>query len=210
MEIFIKETMLCFIMNKIELKAIIIDQNKRKQEENLADRDLFDKLESYIKNDLIIIISGVRRCGKSTLLSQIRKKHPGYYINFDDERLINFKVEDFQILEELFIELYGEKKIFYFDEIQNIPIWERFVRRLHDERKKVFITGSNASMLSRELGTHLTGRYLGLELFPFSFKEFLNLKNVELNKNSLYLKAERAKIKTILKIIFLKGGFLNI
>ncbi len=143
-------------MDKTELKEIIIDQNNRPEEKNLIGREIFSKVESYIKNDSVIIISGIRRCGKSTLLSQIRKKHPGYYLNFDDERLINFKVEDFKALEELFIELYGEKNIFYFDEIQNIPKWERFVRRLHDERKKVFITGSNASMLSRELVTHLT------------------------------------------------------
>src|SRR3989338_4474567 len=152
-------------MNRTELKEIIVDQNSRKEPEDLEDRGLFSNVESRFKNDFIIIISGIRRCGKSTLLNQIRKKYSGYFLNFDDERLINFKIEDFKILEELFIELYGEKKIFYFDEIQNIPMWERFVRRLYDERKKVFITGSNASMLSRELWTHLTGRYLMLQMF---------------------------------------------
>jgi len=194
-------------MNKTELKEIIIDQNNRKEQEDLVDRELFSKIESYIKNDFVIIISGIRRCGKSTLLSQIRKKHVGYYLNFDDERLINFKIEDFQILEELFIELYGEKKIFYFDEIQNIPMWERFVRRLHDERKKVFITGSNASMLSKELGTHLTGRYLMLQMFPFSFKEFLSLRKFELDEKSAYLTASRAKIKKNFSDYFINGGF---
>ena len=194
-------------MNKTDLKAILIDQNNRKEQEDLVIRELFSKVESYIKNDFVIIISGIRRCGKSTLLGQIRKKYSGYYLNFDDERLINFKVEDFQVLEELFIELYGEKNIFYFDEIQNIPMWERFVRRLHDQRKKVFITGSNASMLSKELGTHLTGRYLMLQMFPFSFKEFLQLNKFELNKESLFLMSSKAKIKNYFKDYFINGGF---
>ena len=194
-------------MNRTELKEIILDQNSRQEQENLVDREIFSKVESYIKNDFVIIISGIRRCGKSTLLAQIRKKHSGYYLNFDDERLINFKVEDFKILEELFIELYGEKKMFYFDEIQNIPMWEMFVRRLHDERKKVFITGSNASILSRELGTHLTGRHLMLQMFPFSFKEFLYLKKFELNKNSVYITVSRAKIKKNFADYFISGGF---
>ena len=194
-------------MNRTELKEIILDQNSRQEQENLVDREIFSKVESYIKNDFVIIISGIRRCGKSTLLAQIRKKHSGYYLNFDDERLINFKVEDFKILEELFIELYGEKKMFYFDEIQNIPMWEMFVRRLHDERKKVFITGSNASILSRELGTHLTGRHLMFQMFPFSFKEFLYLKKFELNKNSVYITGSRAKIKKNFADYFISGGF---
>ena len=194
-------------MDRNELKEIIIDQNGRQEQKGLIDRELFSKVESYIKNDFVIIISGIRRSGKSILLNQIRKKHEGYYLNFDDERLINFKIEDFKVLEELFIELYGEKRIFYFDEVQNIPMWERFVRRLHDERKKVFITGSNASILSKELGTHLTGRYLMLQMFPFSFKEFLSLKKFELNKNSIYLTKSRAEIRKYFEDYFINGGF---
>ena len=106
-----------------------------------------------------MIISGVRRCGKSTLLQQIRatQTEKDYYINFDDERLVSFKVEDFQMLLEVLHELFGAQKTFYFDEIQNVDQWERFVRRLHDTGNKIYITGSNARMLSRELGTHLTG-----------------------------------------------------
>lgn len=79
-------------------------------------------------------------------------------MNFDDERLIQFKADDFQTLYETFIELFGEQKTFYFDEIQNIAGWERFVKRLYDAGNKVFITGGNTNMLSKELGTHLTGR----------------------------------------------------
>ena len=86
-------------------------------------------------------------------------------------------------------------------------MWERFVRRLHDERKKVFITGSNASMLSKELGTHLTGRYLATSIFPFSFNEFLSLKKLEIDKNSAYLTTSRAKIKKYFEEYLTKGGF---
>src|SRR3989344_3678262 len=96
------------------------------------------------------------------------------------------KLEDFQHLYEIFIELFGEKNIFYFDEIQNIIEWERFIRRLHDNRKKIIISGSNASMLSKELGTHLTGRYLVKGGLP----EYLKTDNVEylkiLYENILY------------------------
>ena len=163
-------------MNKSELREIVLSQQKKKLSDALIERDLFKKAISYLQNSFIIIIAGIRRVGKSTLLHQINQNHPGYYLNFDDERLVHFALEDFHTLYEVFIEIYGEKDIFYFDEIQNINGWERFVRRLHDEKKKVFVTGSNASMLSRELGTHLTGRYLEINLYPFSFNEFLKMK----------------------------------
>lgn len=195
-------------MNKTELKEIILDQNKKQKiEDNLIERDTFAKIESYVKNDFIIVISGIRRCGKSTLLSQIKDKYPGYYLNFDDERLMNFQLSDFQLLYETFIEVYGEKNIFYFDEIQNVSGWERFARRLHDEKKKVFVSGSNASMLSRELGTRLTGRHLEVNLYPFSFREFLKFNSFILNKNSVYLTSTRAMIKRLFDNYLVDGGF---
>ena len=196
-----------FKMNKTELKGIVIDQNNRKESDELIQREIFAKIEPSIKDQLITIISGIRRCGKSTLLNQTRKRYSGYYVNFDDDRFINFKVEDFQLLYETLIELYGEKKIFYFDEIQNILSWERFVRRLHDERKKVFVTGSNASMLSKELGTHLTGRHQNIHIFPFSFKEFLSLRNFEAADSSKLTTINRAKIKKYFEEYMANGGF---
>lgn len=194
-------------MNKTELKEIVLNQQKSKYEDNLIDRDIFVKIESYVKNPFVIVISGIRRAGKSTLLHQIRQKYDGYYLNFDDERLVNLKLEDFQVLEELFIELFGKKDIFYFDEIQNIKGWERFVRRLHDERKKVFVTGSNASMLSKELGTHLTGRYLEINLYPFSFNEFLRFKNIKVNSKDFYLIEPKVKLKGYFDEYLITGGF---
>jgi uncharacterized protein len=157
------------------LKSVIFDQQKLGWNTRNVKRDF---PPAYLYNQEIVVITGIRRCGKSTLLQQIRVEQveKDYFINFDDERLIQFRVEDFQILYETFIELFGVQKTFYFDEIQNIAGWERFVRRLHDYGNKVFITGSNANMLSRELGTHLTGRYVSHELYPFSFREFLEYK----------------------------------
>ncbi|MBI2669013.1 ATP-binding protein [Candidatus Woesearchaeota archaeon] len=124
-----------------------------------------------------LILSGIRRCGKSTLLLQLMKKLKGfYYFNFEDSRAGDFDIGDFEKLDLIFHEEYKEQNYYFFDEIQNIAKWEIFVRRLVDLKKHVIITGSNASLLSKELGTKLTGRHLNHELFPFSFREFLNLK----------------------------------
>lgn len=187
------------------LKHIIFDQQ---------DRDISDMVEREIDRKLIespevLVISGVRRCGKSILLQQIRasQAEKDYYLNFDDERLINFKVDDFQTLYETFIELFGEQKTFFFDEIQNISGWERFVRRLYDNGCKVFVTGSNANMLSRELGTHLTGRYCQIELYPFSFKEFLKLKQAYPQQKDLYSTVGKSNLKKLFDEYLTIGGF---
>jgi len=127
-----------------------------------------------------IILSGIRRCGKSTLLRQLMKKVKSfYYFNFEDSRATDFEVKDFEKLDQIFHEDYKEQDYYLFDEIQNIPRWEIFVRRLVDLKKHVMITGSNASLLSKELGTKLTGRHLTHELFPFSFSEFLKMSKKE-------------------------------
>lgn len=125
-----------------------------------------------------VVLSGIRRCGKSTLLHQLMKKtRKSYYVNFEDPRLVDFEVRDFQKLEEVFKGEYGSCEYYFFDEIQNVQKWELFVRALLDKKRKVIITGSNASLLSKELGTRLTGRHIRYELFPFSFKEILMFVN---------------------------------
>ena len=173
------------------------------------EREGLSEIEKYFTLPHCIVISGIRRSGKSTLLSQIIKNHyqnDYFYFNFEDERLIAFKAEDFNVLHEIFIELYGDKKTFFLDEIQNIPKWESFVRRLQDAGCKFFITGSNASLLSRELGTKLTGRTVIKELYPFSFKEFLAFKNVVVKKESLSITQERAMIKKHFNEYLKNGG----
>ena len=125
----------------------------------------------------ILIITGVRRCGKSTLMYQISKrvKKDFVYFNFEDPRVFDFEVSDF----EKFDQLVGDDTLtYFFDEIQNVENWEVFIRHLHDRGKNICITGSNASLLSQELGTKLTGRNIQVELFPFSYKEFCGFKKL--------------------------------
>ena len=141
------------------------------------------------------VLSGIRRCGKSTLMQQIKKTTPkAYYFNFDDPKGAGFKVEDFEKLDQVFSEEFGESNFYFFDEIQNVDKWELFIRKLVDNKKQVIITGSNASLLSKELGTRLTGRHLRTEIFPFSFNEFLKYKKQKPSIDSF-------------KNYFEKGGF---
>lgn len=192
-------------MQKLLLQAVISDQKALKWQPSAIERQHV----SIVEDDRVVVISGIRRCGKSTLLQAIRAKNKeqDYYLNFDDERLIHFKVEDFQLLLELFGERYGKQKTFYFDEIQNISGWERFVRRLHDYGNKVYITGSNALMLSRELGTHLTGRYQQVELYPFSFLEYLKLNKIESGSLDHFNTDDKALLKASFNDYFKLGGF---
>lgn len=130
-----------------------------------------------------------------------------FFFNFDDERLVNFTVSDFQTLQECFFELFGEQHTYYFDEIQNVEGWEAFVRRLYNEGNKVIVTGSNARMLSGELGSRLTGRYLSVEIFPFSFKEYLEFSGERPTVKDFYLTSKRAILLGRFKEYLEKGGF---
>jgi hypothetical protein len=169
-------------MDKSSLRLIIVDQLK--EVDNVAGtvpRTVFKRALSY-RGSSAFVIKGVRRCGKSTLLKQLINSEYSssfYYLNFDDERLSGFSVDDFQRLMETFIELLGIRKNVFFDEIQNVKGWELFVNRLLREEYSVFLTGSNANLLSKELGTHLTGRHSDTELYPFSFVEFLRARGVD-------------------------------
>lgn len=188
------------------LKDIIIDQKSFLPSKKTIIRSFPEK---YLNNEEIIIISGVRRCGKSVLLQQIRDRLPqkDYFFNFDDDRLGNFTIENFQQLYEVFIELYGEQNYFYFDEIQNIAGWEHFAKRLYNSGKKVFITGSNARMLSKELGTYLTGCYIAIELYPFSFSEFLDFREQLHLLGDISGTIARGEIQSAFNDYLKQGGF---
>lgn len=193
-------------MDTTILKQIILQQHSISVVGKLTARSKFE----FIKNlPDVVILSGIRRCGKSTLLQQIRASNneKDYYLNFDDERLLHFTKDDFQQLHETFIELFGIQKIFYFDEIQNIKYWEYFIRRLHNEGYKVYITGSNANLLSKELGTHLTGRHIQVELYPFSFKEFLDFRRITTTDNDFYITEGRALLRKQFEEYINLGGF---
>lgn len=169
-------------------KELLISVLREQQEVFLAkdrgvEREVLDKLKTIVKSPQVTVITGLRRVGKSTLLTQIAHKYltnKFYFVNFEDERLLNFQVKDFDALHEVLISLFGEKSTFLLDEVQNVSGWERFVRRLHDQGYKFIVTGSNASLLSREFGTRLTGRSIRVELFPFSFTEFLEFKQTRI------------------------------
>lgn len=177
-------------MIQIDLLAQVIEE----QNQNFLQKQLTSREESIpLESNQILVISGVRRCGKSIL---IRKSLPtdaaGLYLNFEDPRLVDFESADFPKLEQLRDQL-GKSSILL-DEVQSVAGWEIFARSLHEKGQKLYITGSNASMLSRELGTRLTGRYKQIELFPFSYTEFLRFKNLSLGEESF-------------ESYFLTGGF---
>jgi len=150
----------------------------------------------------------LRRCGKSVLMQLIRskQKEKDCFFDFEDDRLVAFKLEDFQLLYELLIEKYGKQGMFFFDEVQNVDGWEKFVRRLHNQGDTILVTGSNAKLLSKEFGTHLTGRYLKIELYPFSFLEFLTYKNINIANMDFNSTESRGLIKRYFNEYFDKGG----
>ncbi len=171
-------------MFKKDLLSVI--KSQREWIESVEEGIIREKLSQIkLSKSFTAIISGIRRCGKSTLLNQILKKQKVfYYLNLEDPRLEGFELEDFNKADDIFKEVYGTGGVYFFDEIQNVSNWEKFVRFLVDRKNKVVITGSNASLLSRELGTKLTGRKIGYELFPFSYSEFLKFSKQKASKKS--------------------------
>jgi len=191
-------------MNKDLLKEIVSEQLESfKNRKDILYREV---APNFLKTKKISIITGIRRAGKSTLMRQIAETSGDfYYFNFEDERLLDFSKDDFNSLWEVFLELYGERKIVFFDEIQYVAGWEKFVGRLFNDGRKVFLTGSSANLLSRELGTALTGRHVKTELYPFSFREWLKFSKIDY-KNILTT-ASRAKIKRQFNLYLEFGGF---
>ncbi|OGT42153.1 MAG: hypothetical protein A3F13_04970 [Gammaproteobacteria bacterium RIFCSPHIGHO2_12_FULL_40_19] len=196
------------MINQEVIKQLIQDQKSIRLPDALIQREIWADFAPYQHNNQIIVIKGMRRCGKSTFMQWVRslEKQPHYYFNFDDDRLVNFTVDDFQILLELFIELIGPAKIVFFDEIQNISGWERFIRRLHDQDYKIYLTGSNARLFSRELGTHLTGRTISIEMYPYSFSEYLAAKKITVKKQKTYATQEKGQIKNYFNQYAKMGG----
>src|SRR3989344_8090734 len=183
----------------MDIKEIILEQKKEIEEiekrEKIIFRESLDKAKKFLKYPNILVITGIRRCGKSIFSYLVEKDKKFGYINFDDERIIDLKSESLDKVLQAFYELYGEVEYIVLDEIQNIPKWELFANRLR-RTKKIIITGSNSKLLSGELATHLTGRYIDIKLFPFSFKEFLNFR--EFNIQQAYTSKEKSQIKNYL------------
>lgn len=161
------------------------------------------------------VFLGIRRAGKSYLMFQriheLMKRGVDIeeilYLNFEDERFIGLKSEDLDEIKRVYEETFSSRPIFFLDEIQIVPGWEKFVRRLADKNYRVFVTGSNAKMLSSEIATTLGGRFLIQNVYPFSFREFLKFEGFELKSNWLYTPGTRNGVVRSFDTYFYNGGF---
>lgn len=170
-------------MNRDVLKQIIIDQKEMYLGNPLISRD-YD-LEENVNYCFV----GIRRTGKSYMMyQQIHdlmndgiSSSQIVYVNFEDERLLEISVDDLNTILELGIEFSGskEKPYLFLDEIQNVDGWEKFVRRVADMKYRINITGSNSKMLSKEIASTLGGRFMIVNVFPYSFKEYLSANHIE-------------------------------
>ena len=159
-----------------------------------------------LNSKLAQVVIGVRRSGKSTLcFNALRKAGVHYaYANFDDERLEELETQDLDNVLQTLYKIYGKFDYLFLDEIQNIDGWPLFVNRLLRQRIHIIITGSNAKLLSTELATHLTGRHHKIELFPFSFKDWCSIKDVEYTRLTTKNKGLLSKAY---EEYFRQGGF---
>lgn len=207
-------------MEKEKLKELLIEHKDRfLARRDLLPRDIQQEIGRYLTQREIIILTGVRRCGKSSLMRLIcgdlleKEAVPPnniLYLNFEDERFLPFKAQNFDLLYETFMEMENPRGRLYLflDEIQNISGWEKWLNRLYEfEDVKAFVTGSNATMLSSEISTALTGRNRQVVVWPFSFREFLRLRRCSVDDRSLYRRTSRTEIKRRFREYTELGGF---
>lgn len=196
-------------MNHRILKSIIFDQHEIIKNFHINKREYkFDLNANYV-------LVGLRRAGKSTLLYKIAQDlikqgiewNQIIYINFEDERLTDFTIKDFNDILLVQSELSNKKGYFFFDEIQNIDGWEKFARRLADSKEHIFITGSNAKMLSSEIEKTLGGRFLSKYISPYNFREFLTAKQQDFSESSILSTKSSGKIIRNFTEYFYFGGF---
>lgn len=206
-------------MNKNELIAILEEWNFwKKQPDTGIERSAYlNKLEKFVMTNQITAIIGARRSGKSFVMKQFVKrminaglnKNNTLMVNFEDPRLEGLDVKLLQKIYEAYLEFLNpeEKPFIFLDEVQEVKGWEKWVMTIHELRKaKIVITGSNASLLSRELATLLSGRHLDIVVFPLSFEEFLTFNNIVI-KDRLDIVAKRIEIKRLLRAYIEFGSF---
>lgn len=191
----------------MDIKQILYDQ--KEEITNLNTSDLCNRVEEGLfdlHSSLAQVVIGVRRSGKSTICMKVLKESGVSfgYVNFDDEQLAGLKAEQLNDVLEALYKVYGDITHVLFDEIQNISQWPLFVNRLLRQGLRVVMTGSNANLLSGELATHLTGRYNQIELYPFSFREYCTIRQVDTQSLSTKAKAFRY---TALEEYLRQGGF---
>ncbi|MEM0476514.1 MAG: ATP-binding protein, partial [Candidatus Aenigmatarchaeota archaeon] len=180
---------------KVEAKEILSKE--------IIPRENIKNIDRYMDKPLIKVITGIRRSGKSLLALLLLKDKNYGYANFDEKELTTIKLDD---LLNYLKEVFGDFKFLLLDEIQNVNGWELWVNSLQRRGYNILITGSNAKLLSKELATHLTGRYIEFENFPFSFREFLIFKKFDTN-NLFFLKEKQGLVKKLLMEYLEKGGF---
>ncbi len=191
------------------IKKIIVEGWELEHE--LIPRNLISS--ELIKSKTSLVLVGPRRAGKSytmyEMMNALGESKSFVYINFEDERLLQFQSEDFDIILEAYYELKEKRPVLFFDEIHNVKGWERYVRRLADSGYKVVVTGSNSKMLSREIAERLGGRFVEIRVYPLNFKEFLRFKSMEVKEKDFYSK-QRFKIKKFLREYLNFGGYPEI
>ncbi len=194
-------------MTKDFIKTLIAEYQNLIPTIELVDRNY------QFEANLNYVLVGLRRAGKSYLLYQqmqrlIREGHnikEFLYFNFEDDRINSLLLEDLDLIKTCYEEMYDCRPIFFLDEIQLIDKWEKFARRLADQKYRVYVTGSNAKMLSSEIATTLGGRYMVKEVFPFSFGEFLRFSKIDIRQpNVLYI--ENKAIQKVFDAYFRQGG----
>lgn len=196
------------MINKDILKQVLASNQKDVENYNVISREL--PSEEFPCR----VFVGVRRAGKSFMLFQKMQQmlasghnwEEMLYLNFEDDRLTQFEAADFELILEAHAEMYGKRPMLFLDEAQNIDGWEKFARRLADAKYSVWITGSNAKMLSSEVMTTLGGRYLATEVYPYSFKEYLHVKEVPYDEISLLATESRAAVLRAWNEYLLWGG----
>lgn len=198
-------------MDKQVIKTVIGEKQQQISRTKLLQRDEhFDEQSCYV-------LIGIRRAGKSYTLYQdmlariesgIAKVEDFLYVNFEDERIASIRADELGMLIDSYREMYDQNcPLIYLDEIQNVTGWEKFARRLAEEKYRVMITGSNAKMLSREITSTLGGSYVQRNIYPFSFEEFLNYCGVSRDKNWEYLPETRLAVVRHFNEYFYNGGF---
>ncbi len=195
-------------MKRELFKTIIIENQELVSKIKLTPRPFeFEPNGNYV-------FVGVRQAGKSyllyqrihQLLSQGHSKEEIVYINFDDERLSLMTTDDFDLIIQAYQSTFDTTPIFFFDEIQNVPYWEKFARRLANENYRIYITGSNAKMLSRDIATTLGGRFWCQYVYPYSFAEYLKAIGIILGKNWAYSRQQAEVVKSFDEYFYF-GGF---
>lgn len=198
-------------MNKELLKQVLIEQRKNVLNKKTGvTREVLDEVKNKANLPHVHVITGMRRAGKSILLRQIINElyedNHFFYVNFEDERFYDFKAENFSQIHETLIGIFGDQKVFFIDEVQNIAGFELFVRRLSEEGYKFYLTGSNANLLSQEISSRLTGRHVDTRLWPFGFIEFLEFNKVSFSPNDIYVTEKRVLFQQLFDEFFQSGG----